>query len=85
MENENESEDAEYETREVLDDEKLVDELEKWHENAYEINKLDFFLIASAFAIAPPLLPLWFAVSLGKHFSGKDLRKTEKYKVVDEE
>lgn len=86
MENANEDQDEhEYKTRKVLDNQKLVEELERWHRKAYHMNKLDFILIGYAFAVAPILLPLWIIVSLARHFSGKNLWKTEEYKVVGEE
>lgn len=80
-----ENEKNDFETRKVLDDEKLVDEFQKWNKKAYEMNKLGFLFIVVALAMAPVLIPLWFTVSLAKHFSGKDLWKKQVYKVVGEE
>lgn len=75
----------EFETRKVFDHEKFWSEMVEWDKKSYSMCKSDFVIIVFCIALFPILLPLWVAVSLAKHFNGKDLWKKEAYKVVEEE
>ena len=83
--NQNESEDAEYKTRKVLDVEKLNEECYNWLTKNYNISRAKLMFLTWIAILIPPFFSLWIVASLAKHFTGKNYWKTETYKVVEEE
>jgi len=80
--NQKTTEDENVQFEKVLDTEKLWREIQKWNQDFYAFNKLDFIGLGFAFAVFPGLVPLWFTASLMLHFNGKDITKKVKVEEV---